>query len=63
MDFSYDKKILTTQSEVKMSVADLRDVIQAISISDTAQRLKEIQVVLESIVRKNGLKNGALSVE
>lgn len=63
MDFNYDKKILTTQSDLQMSVADLRDVIQAFTISDEAQRIKELQVVLESIVRKNRLKPGALSVE
>jgi hypothetical protein len=62
MNFHYDKNILTTQSDLQMSVADLRDVIQAFTIPNDAQRLKELQVVLESIVRKNGLKAGALSV-
>lgn len=62
MNFHYDKNILTTQSDFQVSVADLRDVIQAFTIPNDAQRLKELQVVLESIERKNGLKAGALSV-
>ena len=61
--FHYDKSTLSTQSELLMSVADLRDVIQAFAISDEAQRLKELQVVLASIVRKNKLPNGSLSVK
>ena len=63
MNFRYDKNTVTTQSDLQVSVADLRDIIQAFGIPDEAQRLKELQVVLESIVRKNGLKAGALSVE
>ena len=62
MNFHYDKNILTTQSDLQVSVADLRDFIQAFTIPNEAQRLKELQVVLESIERKNGLKAGALSV-
>lgn len=61
--FHYDKTTVTTQDDLQVSVADLRDVIQAFSISDEGQRLKELQVVLESIVRKNRLKPGALGVE
>jgi hypothetical protein len=63
MNFQYNKSTLTTQSELKVSVADLRDVIQAFTIPNEGQRLKELQVVLESIVRKNGLQPGALGVE
>ena len=62
MNFHYDKNILTTQSDLQVSVADLRDFIQSFTIPNDAQRLKELQVVLESIERKNGLKAGALSV-
>jgi hypothetical protein len=61
--FHYDKTTVTTQDDLQVSVADLRDVIQAFGISDEGQRLKELQVVLESIVRKNRLKPGALGVE
>lgn len=63
MNFRYDKKTVSTQSDLQISVTDLRDVIQAFDIPDESQRLKELQVVLESIVRKNRLKAGTLSVE
>lgn len=63
MNFRYDKNTVSTQSDLQISVADLRDVVQAFDIPDESQRLKELQVVLESIVRKNRLKVGALSVE
>lgn len=63
MNFRYDKNTVSTQSDLQISVADLRDVIQAFDIPDESQRIKELQVVLESIVRKNRLKAGALSVE
>ena len=61
--FHYDKNFVMTQSGLLVSVADLRDVVQAFTISDEAQRLKELQVVLASIVRKNKLPVGCLSVE
>ena len=61
--FQYDKNTLTTQSELLVSVADLRDLVQAFIISDDAQRLQELQTVLASIVRKNKLPNGSLGVK
>lgn len=63
MNFHYDKSVITTQSELQVSVSDLRDLIQAFTISDEAQRLKELQVVFASIVRRNKLPTGCLSVE
>ena len=63
MNFTYDKGAAATQSELLVSVADLRDLVQAITIPDEAQRLHELQVVLASIVRKNNLPTGCLSVE
>ena len=53
IEFHYNKEAVTTQSELLVSVADLRDLIQAFTIPDEAQRLQEIQVVLASVVRKN----------
>ena len=61
--FHYDNTALNTQSGLQVSVADLRDVIQAFTIPDGSQRLKELQVILESITRKNHLPPGSLSVE
>lgn len=63
VEFFYDKKKLTTQDDLLLSVADLRDVIQAFVISNEAQRLQELQLILESIVRKNKLPSGSLGVE
>ena len=63
MNFIYDKNALTTQDELLVSVADLRDVIQAFTISNEVQRLQELQLILESIVRKNKLPTGSLGVE
>ncbi len=63
MNFIYNKENLTTQDQLLVSVADLRDVIQAFTISNEVQRLQELQLILESIVRKNKLPSGALGVE
>jgi hypothetical protein len=63
MNFIYNKENLTTQDQLLVSVADLRDVIQAFTISNEVQRLQELQLILESIVRKNKLPSGALDVE
>jgi len=63
IEFRYDKEALTTQSELLVSVADLRDLVQAFTIPDEAQRLQELQVVLASIMRKNSLPNDSLIVE
>ena len=63
IEFHYNKEAVTTQSELLVSVADLRDLVQAFIISDDAQRLQELQTVLASIVRKNKLPNGSLGVK
>ena len=63
MNFIYNKENLTTPDQLLVSVADLRDVIQAFTISNEVQRLQELQLILESIVRKNKLPSGALGVE
>lgn len=63
IEFIYHKAVVTTQSELLVSLADLRDVIQAFTISDEAQRLQELQTVLASIARRNKLPNGCMSVK
>ncbi len=63
MNFIYNKEKLTTHDDLLLSVADLRDVIQAFTISNEVQRLQELQLILESIVRKNKLPTGSLGVE
>ena len=63
MNFTYVKESVTTQTELLVSVADLRDLVQAFTIPDEAQRLQELEVVLASIVRKNKLPNGSLGMK
>lgn len=63
IEFHYDKDTVTTQSGLLVSVADLRDLVQAFTITDEAQRLQELHTVLASIVRKNKLPNGSLGVK
>ena len=61
-EFIYDKSTVTTQDELTVSVADLRDLVQAFSIGNDAQQIQELKVILESIVRKNRLLPGAVDV-
>lgn len=62
VEFNYDKSQLTTQDELIVSVADLRDLIQAFIIENDAQKVQELKTILESIVRKNRLLPGAVGV-
>lgn len=62
MNFVYNKNIITTQDELLVSVADLRDLVQAFTIGNDAQQIQELKIILESIVRKNRLLPGAVDV-
>ena len=62
VEFNYDKSQLTSINELTVSVADLRDVIQAFTIGNDAQKIQELKMILESIVRKNRLLPGAVDV-
>lgn len=62
MRFTYDKSQVTTEKALMVSVGDLRDLVQASNIPDDGQRLRELQMVLASVVRKNLLKPGAIDV-
>ena len=62
VEFNYDKSQLTSIDELTVSVADLRDLVQAFSIGNDAQQIQELKVILESIVRKNRLLPGAVDV-
>ena len=63
VEFNYDKSQLTSIDELTVSVADLRDLVQAFTIGNDAQKILELKIVLESIVRKNRLLPGALEVK
>ena len=62
VEFSYDKSQLTSINELSVSVADLRDLVQAFTIGNDAQKIHELKIILESIVRKNRLLPGAVGV-
>ena len=63
MNFYYDKKAMTTQTQLQVTLADVRDLVQAITIPQEGQRLQELHLVLDCIARKNCLRAGALHVE
>ncbi|MCB5196203.1 hypothetical protein [Deefgea salmonis] len=62
VEFNYDKSQLTSIDELSVSVADLRDLVQAFTIGNDAQKIQELKMILESIVRKNRLLPGAVDV-
>ena len=62
IEFNYDKSQLNSIDELTVSVADLRDLVQAFTIGNDAQKILELKIVLESIVRKNRLLPGAVGV-
>jgi hypothetical protein len=62
VEFNYDKSQLTSIDELTVSVADLRDLVQAFTIENDAQKVQELKTILESIVRKNRLLPGAVDV-
>jgi len=62
MEFIYNKSILNTTSMITMSVADLRDLIQAFSIANESQKFLELKKVLGDIGTKNRLIENSISV-
>ena len=62
VEFNYDKSQLTSIDELTVSVADLRDLVQAFTIGNDAQQIQELKIIIESIVRKNRLLPGAVDV-
>ena len=62
VEFNYDKSQLASIDELTVSVADLRDLVQAFTIGNDAQKIQELKIILESIVRKNRLLPGAVGV-
>ena len=62
VEFNYDKSQLNSVNELTVSVADLRDIVQAFTIGNDAQKIQELKIILESIVRKNRLLPGAVDV-
>lgn len=64
MDFIYNQEKITTQDELKISVADLRDLIQAGELLENNREdaINEYKLIVNSILRKNHLPVGTLLV-
>ncbi|MBN4666269.1 hypothetical protein HUS70_12460 [Pandoraea nosoerga] len=62
MDFIYNHELISTQDEIKISVADLRDLIQAYHIKDPEQAHSEYAEILKAILWKNRLPSGVVQV-
>lgn len=64
MDFIYNDKAISTQDEIKISVADLRDLIQAGTLlaENEKQAIAEYTLIVEGILRKNRLPVGSILV-
>lgn len=58
----YNKDRISTTDEIKISVADLRDLIRAWEVGYWEEAKNELQHIVESIERKNRLKPGTLTV-
>ena len=52
VEFNYDKSQLNSINELTVSVADLRDLVQAFTIGNDAQKIQELKIILESIVSR-----------
>lgn len=62
-DFVYNKEVLNTLDELQISVADLRDLVNASQMQDEMAKWAELKMVLASIVRKNKLPTGAIDIQ
>lgn len=62
-NFNYDKNQVDTQTEILISVADLRDLIQAASLKNSSDSITELNYILRSVGRKNHLTHKAFSVD
>lgn len=47
VEFNYDKNQLNSINELTVSVADLRDLVQAFTIGNDAQKIRELKIILE----------------
>lgn len=64
MDFLYNSEKISTQDEIKISIADLRDLIQAGTLlaENERQAITEYQLIVDCILRKNRLPAGVVLI-
>lgn len=63
MKFEYNREIISTTHDLKISVADLRDLVNAAGYFDKNIASREISDVLRCIEHKNGLPENSLFLE
>lgn len=64
MDFIYNSDLVSTQDEIKITIADLRDLIQASGLmkENEEQGINEYRLLIETILRKNRLPHGVILI-
>ena len=64
VNFEYDNSKISTVDEIKISIADLRDLIQSANlISNSDGHYKnEVSEILRSIIRKNRMAPGVICI-
>jgi len=60
--FEYDKNLIDTQKDIVISVADLRDLINASNLNPQDTK-DEMYLILQSIMRKNRLQKNTFAVD
>lgn len=63
MYFDYNHDTITTIDRIEISVADLRDLVNASTLSNENDKQKEIELILQCIERKNKLAEKSFTFE
>jgi hypothetical protein len=63
MKFEYDRELISTTYDLKISVADLRDLVNAGGYLDRDIARQDVKNVLRCIEHKNRLPEGSLTIE
>jgi len=63
MKFEYNREIISTTYDLKISVADLRDLVNAVGYLDKNHAKQEVINVLRCIEHKNRLPEDSLTIE
>jgi hypothetical protein len=63
MNFVYSQENITTQDDLIISVADLRDIVNSAFLNNRELTVAEISAVLQGVERKNRLPVNTLLVK
>ena len=61
-EFDYDRAKVSTTDQITVSIADLRDLVNASFLADKAGVVLEVSELLKSIEHKNRLPQNCFSV-